>query len=89
MRALRLQPDQHPGPLFEDLPVRRAQALERAASRRGCIEVGREERHVVTIEAERIAAWLTDAGFRTPRVVPLPPDPSASGPLLFLATASA
>ena len=40
-------------------------------------------------EAERIAAWLTDAGFRTPRVVPLPPDPSASGPLLFLATASA
>lgn len=40
-------------------------------------------------EPERIGAWLTDAGFGRARVVPLPPDPEASGPLLFLASATA
>lgn len=40
-------------------------------------------------EPERIGAWLTDAGFGSARVVSLPPDPGASGPLLFLASAAA
>ena len=38
-------------------------------------------------ESERVAAWLSDAGFSSVRVAPLPPDPEASGPLLFLASA--
>jgi len=40
-------------------------------------------------EPERIAAWMADAGFSSVRVAPLPPDPEASGPLLFLASARA
>jgi ubiquinone/menaquinone biosynthesis C-methylase UbiE/DNA-binding transcriptional ArsR family regulator len=40
-------------------------------------------------EAGRVAAWLRDAGFTAARVTPLPPDPEASGPLLFLASARA
>jgi ArsR family transcriptional regulator len=38
-------------------------------------------------ESERVASWLGDAGFEAVRVVPLPPDPDATGPLLFLASA--
>jgi ArsR family transcriptional regulator len=38
-------------------------------------------------EAGRIETWLSDAGFARARVVPLPPDPHAAGPLLFLASA--
>lgn len=38
--------------------------------------------------AEQVATWLTDAGFTEARVVPLPPDPKATGPLLFLASAT-
>ncbi|MDX1647536.1 MAG: metalloregulator ArsR/SmtB family transcription factor [Longimicrobiales bacterium] len=38
-------------------------------------------------ESERLAAWLVDAGFVAQRVVHLPHDPEASGPLLFLASA--
>ncbi len=38
-------------------------------------------------EDERVEAWLDDAGFDAVRVVPLPPDPEAQGPLLFLASA--
>lgn len=38
-------------------------------------------------EAERMTAWLDDAGFAHSRVVALPPDPGATGPLLFLASA--
>lgn len=38
-------------------------------------------------EAERIEGWLSDAGYVTVRVVPLPPEPEAKGPLLFLASA--
>lgn len=40
-------------------------------------------------EAERIEAWLSDAGFDSERVVRLPHDPQATGPLLFLASAVA
>lgn len=40
-------------------------------------------------EFERVSAWLSDAGFRASRIVPLPPDPAATGPLLFLAAATA
>jgi ArsR family transcriptional regulator len=36
---------------------------------------------------DRMSDWLARAGFRTRRIVPLPPDPDAKGPLLFLATA--
>jgi len=36
----------------------------------------------------RLAEWLERAGYRSQRIVPLPPDPEARGPLLFLATAS-
>lgn len=39
-------------------------------------------------EAERVRAWLGDAGFERERVVPLQHDPGATGPLLFLATAA-
>jgi len=38
-------------------------------------------------EPARIEDWLSDAGYHAPRVHPLPPDPGAKGPLLFLATA--
>jgi ArsR family transcriptional regulator len=40
-------------------------------------------------EPERVAAWLTDAGFTSVRIAPMPPDRDASGPLLFLASARA
>ena len=33
-------------------------------------------------------SWLLDAGFETARIHPLPPDPNASGPLLFLSSAT-
>ena len=39
--------------------------------------------------AEQVSAWLTEAGFASTRVAPLPPDPDARGPLLFLASARA
>jgi ArsR family transcriptional regulator len=39
-------------------------------------------------DGERVEAWLRDAGFTEIRVVPLPPDPKAEGPLLLLASAS-
>lgn len=38
-------------------------------------------------ESERVRAWLSDAGYTGVRVVDLPPDPAATGPLLFLASA--
>ena len=45
--------------------------------------------HVWTgFDAERMAEWLAGAGFVEVRVVPLPPDPKAAGPLLFLASAT-
>jgi DNA-binding transcriptional ArsR family regulator len=40
-------------------------------------------------EPERIRTWLVDAGFTAVRVIPLPPDPFATGPLLFLGSAVA
>lgn len=36
-----------------------------------------------------IEGWLTDAGFHGIRTIPLPPDPEAEGPLLFLTSARA
>lgn len=39
-------------------------------------------------EPGRIATWLEDAGFSSTRTTPLPPDPTAKGPLLFLAAAT-
>jgi SAM-dependent methyltransferase len=40
-------------------------------------------------EPERVAAWLSDSGFGSVHVVPMPPDARASGPPLFLASARA
>jgi ubiquinone/menaquinone biosynthesis C-methylase UbiE len=37
--------------------------------------------------AERLEAWMADAGFTGFRYVPLPPDPGAKGPSLFAASA--
>jgi len=39
-------------------------------------------------EPEQMDVWLRDAGFSEVRIVELPPDPSARGPLLFLASAT-
>jgi ArsR family transcriptional regulator len=50
---------------------------------------GQEMGHVWPgFEFERVETWLRDGGFDAPRVVPLPPDPEATGPLLFLASAT-
>jgi ArsR family transcriptional regulator len=38
-------------------------------------------------DTPQLAAWMEDAGFASPRVVPLPPDPHAKGPGLFTARA--
>lgn len=40
-------------------------------------------------ESAQIDGWLTEAGFLKRRIAPLPPDPAATGPLLFLASARA
>jgi len=49
---------------------------------------GDEMEHVWPgFEPDQIDAWLSRAGFANTRVVPLPADPQASGPLLFLASA--
>lgn len=37
-------------------------------------------------DEERMAAWLRGAGFANVHARPLPPDPEATGPLLFIAT---
>ncbi len=39
-------------------------------------------------ETDRMSTWLSETGFTDVRVVPLPPDPKAGGPLLFLASAT-
>ena len=39
-------------------------------------------------DPDRTRAWLVDAGFAGARVAPLAPDPQATGPLLFLASAT-
>jgi ubiquinone/menaquinone biosynthesis C-methylase UbiE/DNA-binding transcriptional ArsR family regulator len=36
---------------------------------------------------EQLTSWLASAGFATPRIVPLAPDPQAKGPSLFTARA--
>lgn len=40
------------------------------------------------IDEPRLRAWAADAGFGSLRYVPLPPQPSAKGPTLFVATLS-
>jgi SAM-dependent methyltransferase len=40
-------------------------------------------------DSTQIDGWLTEAGFLKRRIAPLPPDPAATGPLLFLASARA
>lgn len=37
---------------------------------------------------DQVTRWMVEAGFARQRVVDLPPDPEATGPLLFLATAT-
>ena len=50
---------------------------------------GQEMGHVWPgFEPERVESWLRDTAFDRIRVLPLPPDPAASGPLLFLASAT-
>lgn len=50
---------------------------------------GQEMGHVWPgFESERVEGWLEDADLDAVRVVPLPPDPDATGPLLFLASAT-
>jgi len=50
---------------------------------------GQEMGHVWPgFESERVEGWLQDADFEGVRVVPLPPDPAATGPLLFLSSAT-
>jgi ArsR family transcriptional regulator len=36
--------------------------------------------------AERMSSWMAEAGFDAPRFIPLPADPNAKGPALFVAT---
>lgn len=36
---------------------------------------------------EQVLGWLEEAGFEAPRWTPLPPDPQATGPVLFAASA--
>jgi hypothetical protein len=38
-------------------------------------------------DAEQMQEWLSNAGFSSPRYRPLPADPEAKGPSLFVATA--
>jgi ArsR family transcriptional regulator len=39
-------------------------------------------------DGEQVKDWLVDAGFKSPRYRPLPADPEAKGPTLFVATAT-
>jgi ubiquinone/menaquinone biosynthesis C-methylase UbiE/DNA-binding transcriptional ArsR family regulator len=80
------------------LVLREVRRITRAGGRLLLVDMRRHEGGPVDLEemghvwpgfdAERMAAWLTEAGFAEVRVVPLPPDPSAAGPLLFLASAT-
>jgi ArsR family transcriptional regulator len=38
-------------------------------------------------DGAQLTGWLEEAGFASPRIVPLPPDPQAKGPSLFAARA--
>jgi ubiquinone/menaquinone biosynthesis C-methylase UbiE len=40
-------------------------------------------------DPDRVLGWLSEAGFERARLSPLTPDPEATGPLLFLASARA
>lgn len=70
-------------------PGGRLIVLDMRAHERG-VEYAEEMGHVwAGFEPARITEWLAEAGFVQVRVAPLPPDPGARGPLLFLASATA
>lgn len=66
-------------------PGGRVLVVEMRAHERGA-EYAEEMGHLWPgFEADRMGGWLEDAGFRAVHTAPLPPDPEATGPLLFLA----
>ena len=67
-------------------PRGRILVVEMRAHDRGA-EYSEEMGHVWPgFEERRMAEWLHDAGFRHVHARPLPPDPDAGGPLLFIAS---
>ena len=67
-------------------PGGRTLVVEMRAHERGA-EYAEEMGHVWPgFEEDRMARWLGEAGFTRVSVRPLPPDPAAGGPLLFIAT---
>ena len=70
-------------------PGGRLVVLDMRPHERG-LEYAEEMGHVwAGFEPARITEWLAEAGFVSVRIAPLPPDPDATGPLLFLASATA
>jgi ArsR family transcriptional regulator len=70
-------------------PGGRLVVLDMRAHERG-VEYAEEMGHVwAGFEPARITEWLAEAGFVQVRIAPFPPDPGATGPLLFLASATA
>ncbi len=68
-------------------PGGRVVVLDMRAHERG-VGYAEEMGHVWPgFDPDRLAGWLEEAGLADAHVHPLPPDPSARGPLLFLATA--
>ena len=69
-------------------PGGRAIVVDMRAHERG-LGYAEEMGHVWPgFELGQVERWLGDAGFGAPRTQPLRPDPVASGPLLFLASAA-
>jgi len=67
-------------------PGGRILVVEMRAHDRGA-EYAEEMGHVWPgFEELQMAQWITDAGFRHVHARPLPPDPEAGGPLLFIAS---
>ena len=77
------------GEAFRSLrPGGRLLVVEMRAHDRGP-RYAREMGHVWPgFTGDKMKGWLEEAGFRQIHVRPLPPDPEAEGPLLFLATAT-
>ena len=66
-------------------PGGRVLIVEMRAHGRGA-EYAEEMGHIWPgFEAPRMGEWLEDAGFQAVHTAPLPPDPEAQGPLLFMA----
>jgi ArsR family transcriptional regulator len=69
------------------VPGGRVLIVEMRAHERGA-EYAEEMGHVWPgFDAGRMESWLQEAGFVSTHTAPLPPDPEADGPLLFVATA--